>query len=144
MRAKSLWLCPTLCDPTDCSLPGSSVHRLSQARILEWIAMPSSGGSSQPRVRTSNSLSPALAGGSLPLTPPRKPPQWPRKHRRSLSLSHCPSSFETLSLSLLITICFLHVPGLSNQIINLPRIYLLLRIPDRPRAAPAYLPRGRW
>ena len=32
-------LCPTLCDPMDCSLPGSSVHRILQARILEWVAM---------------------------------------------------------------------------------------------------------
>ena len=44
--------CPTLCDPTDCSLTGSSVHRLLQARILEWVAMPSSRGSSRPRDRT--------------------------------------------------------------------------------------------
>ena len=36
----------TLCDPMDCSLPVSSVHRIFQARILEWIAMPSSRGSS--------------------------------------------------------------------------------------------------
>ena len=41
--------CPTLCDPRDCSPPGSSVHGLLQARILEWVAMPSSRGSSQPR-----------------------------------------------------------------------------------------------
>ena len=33
-------LCPTLCDPMDCSLPGSSVHGISQARILEWAAIP--------------------------------------------------------------------------------------------------------
>ena len=39
----------TLCDPTDCSLPGSSVHGDSPARILERVAMPSSRGSSQPR-----------------------------------------------------------------------------------------------
>ena len=32
--------CPTLCDPTDCSLPGSSVHGILQARILEWVAIP--------------------------------------------------------------------------------------------------------
>ena len=31
--------CPTLCDPMDCSLPGSSVHRISQAKILEWVAI---------------------------------------------------------------------------------------------------------
>ena len=41
--------CLTLCDSMDCSLPGSSVHRILQVRILEWVAMPSSGGSSQPR-----------------------------------------------------------------------------------------------
>ena len=35
-------LCLTLCDPVDCSLPGSSVHGILQARILEWVAMPSS------------------------------------------------------------------------------------------------------
>ena len=43
---------PTLCDPMGCSPPGSSVHGILQARILEWVAMPSSRGSSQPRDRT--------------------------------------------------------------------------------------------
>ena len=42
MRAKSLQSCPTLCDPIDCSLPGSSVHGILQARILEQVAMPAS------------------------------------------------------------------------------------------------------
>ena len=46
IRAKSLQLCPTLGNPMDCSLPGSSVHENLQARILEWVAMPSSKGSS--------------------------------------------------------------------------------------------------
>ena len=41
--------CPTLCDPMDCCLLGSSVHGLSQTRILEWVAISFSGGSSQPR-----------------------------------------------------------------------------------------------
>ena len=50
--AQSLQSCPTLCDPMDCSLPGSSVHGILQARILEWVAMPSSRGSSRPRDRT--------------------------------------------------------------------------------------------
>ena len=45
-------LCPTLCDPMDCSLPGSSVHGISQARILEWVAISFSRGSSRPRDRT--------------------------------------------------------------------------------------------
>ena len=39
--AKSLQLCPALCNPMDCSPPGSSVHGILQARILEWVAMPS-------------------------------------------------------------------------------------------------------
>ena len=46
MHAKSLQLCPTLCDPMDCSPPGASVYGILQARILEWVAMPSSRGSS--------------------------------------------------------------------------------------------------
>ena len=41
--------CPTLCDPVDCSLPRFSVHGILQARILEWVAIPFSTGSSQPR-----------------------------------------------------------------------------------------------
>ena len=44
--------CPTLCEPMDCSLPGSSVHGILQARVLEWVAISFSRGSSQPRDRT--------------------------------------------------------------------------------------------
>ena len=44
--------CPSLWDLMDCSLPGSSVHGIFQARILEWIAISFSRGSSQPRDRT--------------------------------------------------------------------------------------------
>ena len=47
--AKSLQSCPTLCDLMDCNPPGSSVHGILQARILESVAMPSSRGSSRPR-----------------------------------------------------------------------------------------------
>ena len=49
VRAKSFQSCPTLCDPMDRSPPGSSVLGILQARILEWVAMSSSGGSSRPR-----------------------------------------------------------------------------------------------
>ena len=59
--AKSLRLCQTLCDSMECSLPGSSVHGILQARILEWVAMPSSRGSS--RWNPSLLHLPALAGG---------------------------------------------------------------------------------
>ena len=44
--------CPTLCDPMDCSLPGFSIHGILQARILEWVTISFSRGSSQPRDRT--------------------------------------------------------------------------------------------
>ena len=44
--------CPTLSDPMDCSLSGSSVHGIFQARVLEWIAISFSRGSSRPRNRT--------------------------------------------------------------------------------------------
>ena len=47
--AKSLQLCLILCDPMDSNPPGSSVHGILQTIILEWVAMPSSRGSSQPR-----------------------------------------------------------------------------------------------
>ena len=45
-------MCPTLCDPMDCSLPGPSVHGIFQARVLEWGAIAFSGVSSQPRDQT--------------------------------------------------------------------------------------------
>ena len=47
--AKSLQSCSTLCDPMDCSPPGSSVHGISQGRIPEWVAIFSSRGCSRPR-----------------------------------------------------------------------------------------------
>ena len=60
---------PTLWDPMDCNPPGSSVHGILQARILEWVAFPFSRGSSQPRDQT---WSPALQADSLPSEPPDK------------------------------------------------------------------------
>ena len=52
VRAKTFQSCPTLCDPMDCSLPSSSVHGILQARILGWVAVPSSRESSLPRDQT--------------------------------------------------------------------------------------------
>ena len=49
MHTKSLQSCLTLCDPVDSSPPGPSIHGILQARILEWVAMPSTRGSSQIR-----------------------------------------------------------------------------------------------
>ena len=55
MRAQP---CQSLCDPTDCSLPGSSVYGVSQARTLGWVAIPFSRGSSPTRDRTRDSCIP--------------------------------------------------------------------------------------
>jgi len=73
---------PTLCNPMDCSLSGSSVHGISQARVLEWVAISYSSGSSQPGVRLASL---ALAGGFFTTEPPGKP--W-QETRLWLSLAH--------------------------------------------------------
>ena len=74
MHAKSLQSCLTLCVPMDHSPPGSSIHGILQARILQWVAMPSSRGSSQPRDWTQVSLCLLhWQAGSLPLAPSGKP-----------------------------------------------------------------------
>ena len=69
LRAKSLQSWPILCNPMDCSPAGSSVHGILQARILEWVAMPSSRGSSRLRdlpMFLASLVSPALAGEFFP------------------------------------------------------------------------------
>ena len=65
-------LCPIwlFCNPVDCSLPGSSVHGILQARILEWVAIPFSRGPSQRRDPTHISC---IAGGFFTAKPPWKP-----------------------------------------------------------------------
>ena len=59
--------CPTLCDPIECSLTGSSVHGISQARILEWISFP--GDLPNPGIKPTSLTSPALAGGFFTTVP---------------------------------------------------------------------------
>ena len=61
--AQSLQLCLTLCDPMGFNPPGFSVHGILQARILAWVAIPSSRGSSQPRGQTRVSCISCIAGG---------------------------------------------------------------------------------
>ena len=68
--AQLLQSCPTLCDLRDSSLPSSSVHGILQARILKWVAMPSSRESSQPRDWTHISC---FAGRFFTPEPPGKP-----------------------------------------------------------------------
>ena len=64
--------CPSVCNPMDCSPPGSTVHGISQARILEWVAIPFSRGSSRPSVPT------RVSADSLPSEPPGKSLKYPQ------------------------------------------------------------------
>ena len=73
VHAKSLQSCPALRNSMHCNPPGSSVHGILQAKILEWIAMPSSRGSSQPRDQTCASCSCYIAGGFFTTEPLGKP-----------------------------------------------------------------------
>ena len=65
-------LCLTLCDPMDCSPPGTSIHGISQARILEWVAISFPGDLPNPGVELG---SPTLWADSLPSEPPGNPLQ---------------------------------------------------------------------
>ena len=77
--------CLILCNPMDCSPPGSSVHGILQARILEWVAIPFSRGSSQPRDWTWVSC---IAGGFFTVWATREAPEIPDKIRQ-----HFPSNW---------------------------------------------------
>ena len=69
VKVKVTQSCLTLCDTMDYSLPGSSAHGIFQTRILEWVAVPFSRGSSQPGIKP---RSPALQADSLLSEPPKK------------------------------------------------------------------------
>ena len=81
-------LCPTLCDPMGCSLPGFSVHGILQARILEWVTVSFSRGSSRPR-------DPALEADTLTSEPPEKPPYIELAAAAKL-LQSCPTLFNPI------------------------------------------------
>ena len=72
--------CPTLGDPMDCSLPGSSLHEILQARVLEWVPFPSPGDLPDPGIEPG---SPAFQADALTSEPPSpqtvsSPPEWGR------------------------------------------------------------------
>ena len=70
MQAQLIQMCPTLCDPMDCSLLGSSVHEILQARILERLVMSFRAYFPNPRIEPK---SPSLQGDSLTTEPSGKP-----------------------------------------------------------------------
>ena len=104
MHAKLHQSYPTLCDPVDCSPPGSSVHGILQARILEWVTMPSSGRSSWPGdwIRVSCFLHWQVS--SLPLTPLG----WPRlQSTGSQGVGHSVGTEQQLQLfCIAVKVCF--------------------------------------
>ena len=65
-------LCPTLGNPMDCSPPGSSVHGIFQQEYWSGLPFPSPGDLPNPGINPASLTSPALAGGSLPLVPPKE------------------------------------------------------------------------
>ena len=79
VSAQSLQSCLTLCDPMKCSQPVSLSMVILQARILEWVLIPSSRGSSWPRDWTHVSYLLHWQAGSLPLVPPNLGPQEKRR-----------------------------------------------------------------
>ena len=122
VRAKLLQSCCTLCYLADCSPPGSSVHGILQTRILEWVAMSSSRGSSRPRDRTlghwGSHLLPWQAD-SLPLAPPGKPQ---RGIILGFSLNFLMLWYRALCLFSLSCV-FLFVKHLPNYFIHFIRFY---------------------
>ena len=72
----SLQLCLTLCDPVNCNPPDFSVHVILQARILEWVAMPSPRDLPNPGIEPASLESPALAGGFFTTSTTLEAPEW--------------------------------------------------------------------
>ena len=62
--------CSRLCDPIDCSPPGSSAREILQARILEWVPSPTPGDLPDPGTEPKSPVSPASAGGFFTTVPP--------------------------------------------------------------------------
>ena len=97
------WLCPTLCDPMDCSPLSSSVHRIVQARILEQVVISCSRASSHPWDQTRVSdKSPTLAGNFFTTEPPGKP-FTNSEVLQTLSFNHWPLGCSISSLSPLLS-----------------------------------------
>ena len=126
VHAKSLQSCSTLYDPMDGSLPGSSVRWIFQARVLEWVAIPSSRGSSDPGTETASLMSPSSSGrffttvasqeALIQLQIPTIPVVFSRNNSHSglptASLSHVQCFYSLLKVTLkspttIIVSCFL-------------------------------------
>ena len=105
------WSYPTLCNPMDCSSPGSSVHGIFQTRILEWVAIPSSRGSSRLKDWT-----------FISYVQPRK---WQQQ-----SLGGCLSDSRSSSWSLLfylsraLNIFLPYLPHVQNEVVGIDNFWI--------------------
>ena len=73
IHARPLQSCLTLCDPMECSPPGSSVHGILQARTLEWVACPPPGDLPDPVIKPASPAAPCVEGGFFTTEPPENP-----------------------------------------------------------------------
>ena len=92
-------LCLTLCDPMNYSPPVSSVHGVFQARILEWVTISSSKGSSRSRDQTSVSCVSCIAGRSLTIEPSGKPYVTIRSDQIRSVAQSCPTLCDPMNRS---------------------------------------------
>ena len=99
MHVKSLQSCLTLCNPMDCSPPGSSVQGILQARILKWVAISFSGDLPNPGIKPMSFVAPALAGRFFTTEPPGKPLRvsaMPKTHDRAPLESEDPAGSDAM------------------------------------------------
>ena len=125
--------CLTLGDPVDYSPPGSSLHGILQARILEWVAMPSSRGSSRPRDQTQVSH---IAGGIFTIWPPEKPRWISPAPGKDNSLLFCVFILLKGEDSMLRASCPLTPPAAlsgSHPLPSLPRPGCVSAFSEKPR-----------
>ena len=116
-------LCPTLWDPMDCSSPGSSVHGISQARILEWVVTPFSGRSlptPPPLPEDQTQVSCALQADSILSEPPGKPFTYKLMGKPKLlgqsSKAHFALFTKDLRFRIKNTLMFMIYSGLENTL----------------------------
>ena len=107
--------CPTLRDPMDCSLPGSSVHGILQARVLEWVAIALS----TIQVRETENQFSSLILVQLFVNP------WAAVHQASLSITHSQSLFKLMSVESVIPSNHLI---LCRPLLLLPSVFSSIRV----------------
>ena len=119
VHAKFLQSCPALCNCMECSPPGSFIHGILQARILEWIVMPSAGDLPDPWIEPMSLMSPALASRCFPTS------ATPGKHTCMPHLLYSPdlSPMTTTSSSISKTFCWENASTTSRSSKCTPRVH---------------------